>query len=88
MVGIFGGFTTFSSFSLQTPSLALDGSWLPAMGNVVLSVTLCLLAVTNGHLAAGWIGLLESEASPRARSSTPQRWSPAAEGVHPGGQNA
>ena len=68
MVGICGGFTTFSSFSLQTLSLARDGSWLPAMGNVVLSVTLCLLAVTIGHLAAGWIGLLQSEASAMSHS--------------------
>jgi nucleotide-binding universal stress UspA family protein len=33
------------------------------MGNVVLSVTLCLLAVTVGHVAAGRIGFLQSEAS-------------------------
>jgi CrcB protein len=68
MVGICGGFTTFSSFSLQTLSLARDGSWLPAMANVVLSVTLCLLAVTLGHLSAGWIGLLQSEASAMSHS--------------------
>jgi CrcB protein len=68
MVGICGGFTTFSSFSLQTLSLARDGSWLPAMGNVVLSVTLCLLAVTAGHLAASRIGLTQPEASALSRS--------------------
>lgn len=68
MVGICGGFTTFSSFSLQTLSLARDGSWLPAMGNVVLSVTLCLLAVTAGHFAAGRIGLSQPEASALSRS--------------------
>jgi CrcB protein len=68
MVGICGGFTTFSSFSLQTLSLARDGSWLPAMGNVLLSVTLCLLAVTIGHFAASRIGLSQPEASELSRS--------------------
>ena len=56
MVGICGGFTTFSSFSLQTFSLARDGSWFGAMGNVLLSVTACLMAVTLGHYAAERIG--------------------------------
>ena len=42
MVGIFGGFTTFSSFSLQTLNLVQDGEWLAAGGNVVFSVVLCL----------------------------------------------
>jgi len=56
MVGICGGFTTFSSFSLQTFSLARDGNWFAAMGNIVLSVVLCLLAVTAGQVAADRIG--------------------------------
>ena len=63
MVGICGGFTTFSSFSLQTVSLARDGSWLGAMANVLLSVTLCLLAVTLGHYSAARIGVLHTEAA-------------------------
>ncbi len=50
MVGICGGYTTFSSFSLQTLNLARDGEWLYAGGNVVLSVILCLVAVWLGHL--------------------------------------
>jgi CrcB protein len=52
MTGILGGYTTFSSFSLQTLNLARDGEWLRAGANVVLSVVLCLLAVWLGHLAA------------------------------------
>jgi CrcB protein len=49
MVGICGGYTTFSSFSLQTLRLAQDREWLYAGGNVILSVTLCLIAVWLGY---------------------------------------
>lgn len=55
MVGVCGGFTTFSSFSLQTLVLARDGNWFAAMGNVLLSVLLCLAAVTLGQAAAAHI---------------------------------
>jgi CrcB protein len=55
MTGICGGYTTFSSFSLQTLSLAQDEEWLYAGGNAVLNVTLCLGAVWLGHAAANLI---------------------------------
>jgi fluoride exporter len=52
MVGICGGFTTFSSFSLQTFDLLRSGAWGRALANVLLSVILCLAAVAAGHLLA------------------------------------
>jgi CrcB protein len=52
MIGICGGYTTFSSFSLQTLNLANEGEWLRAAANVLLSVVLCLAGVWLGGLLA------------------------------------
>jgi fluoride exporter len=49
MVGICGGLTTFSSFSLQTYSLIADRRWLSALCNIIFSTGLCF-----GFLAFGW----------------------------------
>jgi CrcB protein len=59
MTGICGGYTTFSSFSLQTLNLARDEEWLQAGGNAVGSVVACLVAVWLGHLAAAQLNLLK-----------------------------
>jgi fluoride exporter len=54
MVGVCGGFTTFSSFSLQTLNLMNDIEWLSAGVYIGASVALCLIAVWVGYaLAAG-----------------------------------
>lgn len=52
MTGILGGFTTFSSFSLQTLALARDGELLLSAGNAVGTMALCLFAVWLGHVLA------------------------------------
>ena len=55
MIGICGGYTTFSSFSLETLNLAREGEWMRAGGNILLSVVLCLAGVRLGYmLAAQW----------------------------------
>jgi CrcB protein len=51
MVGVLGGYTTFSAFSLQTLDLARNGDWMGAALNVALSVVLCLVAVALGFWA-------------------------------------
>jgi CrcB protein len=49
LVGLLGGFTTFSTFSAETMALLVDRQWLWASANVVLSTGACL--------AAAWAGL-------------------------------
>jgi CrcB protein len=48
MIGLCGGYTTFSAFSLQTLNLARDGRWPELVINVTSSVAGCLLAVWLG----------------------------------------
>ncbi|MEI9892859.1 MAG: fluoride efflux transporter CrcB [Chthoniobacter sp.] len=55
MIGVLGGYTTFSSFSLQTLNLISGGEWLRGGWNVLLSVILCLAAVWLGQMAASLV---------------------------------
>lgn len=50
LIGILGGYTTFSSFSIETLNLFENGDWLSGFTNIILSVVLCMAAV--------WIGVL------------------------------
>jgi CrcB protein len=55
MVGICGGFTTFSAFSLQTFDLLRAGAPFRAGTNIVVSVLFCVLATALGHYVASQI---------------------------------
>ena len=65
MVGLCGGFTTFSAFSLQTLDLLRSGATLRALFNVAFSVAACVAAVALGHWTAAQ---LNGGATPIARA--------------------
>ena len=50
LIGLLGGYTTFSSFSIETISLLENAAWLSAFLNVFLSITFCI--------SATWLGLV------------------------------
>ena len=56
MVGLLGGFTTFSSFSLDTLQLINHGRIGVALVNVLVSVCTCLLACAVGMWIGGYFG--------------------------------
>lgn len=55
VLGVLGGFTTFSSFSIQTIELMKQGQISLAVVNVLVSVFGCLLATWAGMMVGGWM---------------------------------
>jgi len=55
MIGVLGGFTTFSAFAFETLGLAQDGALLRAGANVVMQTLLGLTAATLGYVAARFL---------------------------------
>lgn len=59
MIGVCGGYTTFSSFSLQTLSLVQNGDLLRGGANIGLSVVACMIAVWLGYVAGAGLGQMK-----------------------------
>ena len=58
LVGLLGGFTTFSTFGWETFALLNDGQVARAVANVTLSVSAGVAAVWFGYrLAEQWLGV-------------------------------
>lgn len=58
LVGVLGGFTTFSSFGIETFALLNDGQYLRGTANITLSVVIGLTAAWFGfRLAEQWLGV-------------------------------
>jgi len=52
LIGVLGGFTTFSTFSIETFNLIEQGAWLRAVANSVASLVLCIGATWGGVIIA------------------------------------
>ena len=50
LIGVLGGFTTFSSFSIETFNLIEQGAHLKALANMALSLVLCV--------GGTWLGVI------------------------------
>jgi CrcB protein len=55
MIGLLGGFTTFSTFAWETVTLAQGGQGVRALANVVAHVTLGLAAAAAGYVGARYL---------------------------------
>ena len=51
-VGVCGGLSTFSSFSLQTWNLLMERRWLAAIANIIVSTVVCFASIALGWQAS------------------------------------
>lgn len=63
-VGVLGGFTTFSTYTVQAVTLALDGEVGTALGYLVATAAACLVAVEVGLMLSRWSAHRRRRGSP------------------------
>lgn len=51
-VGVCGGLSTFSSFSLQTWNLLMERRWIAAITNIIVSTAVCFASIALGWQAS------------------------------------
>lgn len=52
LIGLLGGYTTFSSFSIETLNLFESGAVISGIMNIFLSLSLCIIATWIGVIGA------------------------------------
>lgn len=55
LIGLLGGYTTFSSFSIETLNLFENGAWLSAALNILLNLILCIVATWMGVIGGRYL---------------------------------
>jgi CrcB protein len=55
VIGVLGGFTTYSGFNYETLQYFRDGAWLIGFANVLVMIGGCLAAGIAGLASARWL---------------------------------
>ena len=55
-IGLFGGYTTMSTFTLETVAMLGAGQWFSGVANVFLNAGICMGGAFLGRAVGLWLG--------------------------------